>query len=86
MQKVDHLLETGIDVINQYITNVVTWIGTNDNLIVRNIQTDVYDTILIYGIICSIICLKSKSLKRHYDMFAMFKNAIKSDLQQNLEY
>ena len=40
MQKVDHLLETGIDVINQYITNVVTWIGTNDNLIVRNIQTD----------------------------------------------
>ena len=64
MQKVDHLLETGIDVINQYITNVVKWIGTNDNLIVRNIQTDVYDTILIYGIICSIIFyLKSKSLK-----------------------
>lgn len=64
MKNIDHLLETGVDVINQYISIVVSWIGTKDNLIVRNIQTDVYDTVLIYGIICSIIIyFKSKTSK-----------------------
>lgn len=64
IKNINHLLETGVDGINQYISTVVTWIGTNENLIIRNIQTDICDTILIYGIICSIIIyFKNKSSK-----------------------